>query len=227
MVSTKPARLLPLILRHILSHSSVLCDSCRNVWLCKTDADSPLFFLRLLLKYVGRDEISLLGRGSGGVTEIRGIMEGYEENSPLYGFLQYRRRKVILRYMPEGMSRLLQGTGEPLIERMQDHMGILLSCFLLPYTSYVYANHLITDFCSSHYCPVPVISGQILASRYSLRSGSRVGIDGKCIVFSLLATCRLGIHAFFHKLPAPSQAHGDHRGCRRKWDKQRGSVDTV
>lgn len=64
---------------------------------------------RLLLKYVSRDEMALLGRGTGGVTEVRNAIEAYEEQSPLYGFLQYRRRKVVLRYMPEGVSRLVQG----------------------------------------------------------------------------------------------------------------------
>ncbi len=33
----------------------------------------------------------------------------YIEHSPLYGFVQYRRRKVLLKYVPEGTSRLLQG----------------------------------------------------------------------------------------------------------------------
>lgn len=40
---------------------------------------------------------------------MRNAIDKYGEPSPLYGFLQYRRRKVILRYMPEGMSRLIQG----------------------------------------------------------------------------------------------------------------------
>lgn len=65
---------------------------------------------RFLLKYVSRDEVAVLGQGTGGVPEIRSIIDTYEDKSPLYGFLQYRRRKVILKYMPEGMSRLLQGT---------------------------------------------------------------------------------------------------------------------
>jgi hypothetical protein len=43
------------------------------------------------------------------VPEVRNAIDNYEETSPLYGFLQYRRRKVILRYMPEGLSRLVQG----------------------------------------------------------------------------------------------------------------------
>ncbi|KAJ5266205.1 hypothetical protein N7524_007223 [Penicillium chrysogenum] len=60
-----------------------------------------------LLHYVARDEVALHERGNGGVPEIRNAIDGYEECSPLYGFLQYRRRKVIIRYMPEGLSRLI------------------------------------------------------------------------------------------------------------------------
>ncbi|KAL1953990.1 hypothetical protein VTO42DRAFT_1876 [Malbranchea cinnamomea] len=62
----------------------------------------------LLLKYVARDVVALLARGTGGVAEIRITIDGYKEKSPLYGFLQYRRRKIVLRYVPEGISRLLQ-----------------------------------------------------------------------------------------------------------------------
>ncbi|KAJ5587383.1 uncharacterized protein N7459_003148 [Penicillium hispanicum] len=62
-----------------------------------------------LLHYVARDEVALLDRGTGGVPEVRNAIDNYEETSPLYGFLQYRRRKVIIRYMPEGLSRLIQG----------------------------------------------------------------------------------------------------------------------
>jgi hypothetical protein len=72
------------------------------------DRDRPAF-VRFLLKYVSRDEVSLLGRGTGGVPDVRTAIEGYEEKSPLYGFLQYRRRKVVLKYVPDGISRLLQG----------------------------------------------------------------------------------------------------------------------
>ncbi|KAJ5952140.1 uncharacterized protein N7479_010553 [Penicillium vulpinum] len=60
-----------------------------------------------LLHYVARDEVALHERGTGGVPEIRNAIDSYEECSPLYGFLQYRRRKVIIRYMPEGLSRLI------------------------------------------------------------------------------------------------------------------------
>ena len=64
---------------------------------------------RFLLKYIARDAVDLLGRGNGGVVEVRNAIAQYEEKSALYGFVQYRRRKVVLKYMPEGTSRLLLG----------------------------------------------------------------------------------------------------------------------
>lgn len=64
---------------------------------------------RFLLNYTTRDEVNLLGRGSGGLVEVKETVDQYGEPSPLYGFINYRRRKVILKYIPEGTSRLLQG----------------------------------------------------------------------------------------------------------------------
>ncbi|KAI0110344.1 hypothetical protein GGR51DRAFT_510803 [Nemania sp. FL0031] len=61
-----------------------------------------------LLKYASRDEIDILGTGNGGITDIRSAIARYEESSPLYGFLRYRRRSVIIKYIPEDCSRLLQ-----------------------------------------------------------------------------------------------------------------------
>lgn len=68
---------------------------------------------RFLLKYVSRDTVELLGKGSGGVSEVRDAVAKYEEKSPLYGLVQYRRKKIILKYVPEGTSRLLQGKFVP------------------------------------------------------------------------------------------------------------------
>jgi len=51
----------------------------------------------------------VLTRGTGGAAEARGAIAQYEDKSPLYGFLLYRRRKVIIKYVPDGTSRLLQG----------------------------------------------------------------------------------------------------------------------
>ena len=64
---------------------------------------------RFLLKYTSRDTVTLLRRGTGGVVETRRAIEQYGEQSPLYGLIQYRRKKFILKYVPEGISRLLQG----------------------------------------------------------------------------------------------------------------------
>ncbi|CAD6569982.1 MAG: hypothetical protein ASARMPREDX12_003259 [Alectoria sarmentosa] len=61
-----------------------------------------------LLNYISRDEVSLLEKGNGGLAELQEVVNRYEQQSPLYGFIQYRRRKVILKYIPEGTSRLLQ-----------------------------------------------------------------------------------------------------------------------
>lgn len=64
---------------------------------------------RFLINYVTRDEVDLLGKGNGGLVEVNETVKRYEQQSPLYGFVNYRRRKVVLKYVPEGTSRLLQG----------------------------------------------------------------------------------------------------------------------
>lgn len=87
--------------------------------------------------------LDLLGRGTGGVAEIKVSIDGYEEKSPLYGFLQYRRRKVVLRYVPEGISRLVQGM----------RLLYLLSVGLIE------LHALILFFHSSNYGPIPVLLG--------------------------------------------------------------------
>lgn len=71
------------------------------------------FTCRFMLKYTTRDEVGLLGRGSGGLVEVQEAVDRYREQSPLFGFIQYRRRKVLLKYIPEGTSRLLQGNLSP------------------------------------------------------------------------------------------------------------------
>ena len=71
-------------------------------------------FCRFLLKYISRDEVGLLEKGNGGLAEVEEVVNRFGEQSPLYGFIHYRRRKVILKYIPEGTSRLLQG-GLPLL----------------------------------------------------------------------------------------------------------------
>jgi len=74
---------------------------------------------RFLLKYISRDEIELLGRGNGGIVEIRNSIANFGEPSPLFGFLRYRRRNVVIKYVPEDCSRLVQGEFLDIIKR--DH----------------------------------------------------------------------------------------------------------
>ena len=66
-------------------------------------------FSRFLLKYISRDEVALLEKGTGGVGDIQSIIGNYDDASPLFGFIHYRRRKVVLKYVPKDTSRLLQG----------------------------------------------------------------------------------------------------------------------
>ncbi|KAF2997129.1 hypothetical protein E8E13_004684 [Curvularia kusanoi] len=61
-----------------------------------------------LLKYTARDAVDVLTTGTGGANEARAAVAQYEDKSPLYGLLLYRRRKVLVKYIPEGTSRLLQ-----------------------------------------------------------------------------------------------------------------------
>ncbi|KKY13921.1 putative gpi-anchored cell surface glycoprotein [Diplodia seriata] len=61
-----------------------------------------------LLKYASRDAVEIFNFGAGGLSETRAALLEYDEKSPLYGFLLFRRRKVLLKYVPEGTSRLLQ-----------------------------------------------------------------------------------------------------------------------
>lgn len=51
----------------------------------------------------------MLSRGAGGIPDVRNAIDGFEESAPLYGFVQYRRRKVVLSYLPDDLSRLVKG----------------------------------------------------------------------------------------------------------------------
>jgi len=51
----------------------------------------------------------VLARGTGGAAEARSAIAQYDEASPLYGFVLYRRRKVLIKCVPDATSRLLQG----------------------------------------------------------------------------------------------------------------------
>lgn len=83
---------------------------------------------RFLLKYSSRDEVELLEKGNGGIVEIRNAIAGFEEESPLYGFLRYRRRNVIVKYLPEDCSRLIQGWFSLLLMSLFPSFGSAVIC---------------------------------------------------------------------------------------------------
>jgi hypothetical protein len=71
---------------------------------------------RFLLHYTARDAIDVLATGTKGLVEMREAAEThYNDESgsiptPLFGMAQFRRRKVLIKLVLEGTSRLIQGS---------------------------------------------------------------------------------------------------------------------
>ena len=65
-----------------------------------------------LLRYASRDEVTLLEQGDGDFTEVKVALFNFKEKSPIYGFIRHEGRNVLLKYIPDGTSRLLKGTFE-------------------------------------------------------------------------------------------------------------------
>ncbi|EAW13094.1 putative GPI-anchored cell surface glycoprotein [Aspergillus clavatus NRRL 1] len=116
-----------------------------------------------LLRYVSRDEITLLERGTGGVPEVRSAVDNYEEILPLYGFLQYRRRKVVLSYLPEGLSRLVKARTTVQFQSILDKFSPHDTVFSLTKPTDL------TESALSSACLLHAASGSITSSSSSLR----------------------------------------------------------
>ncbi|KAL3434909.1 hypothetical protein BDV09DRAFT_84572 [Aspergillus tetrazonus] len=116
-----------------------------------------------LLRYVSRDEIALHERGTGGVPDVRNAIENYEECSPLYGFLQYRRRKVVLSYLPEDLSRLVRARTTVQFQSVLDRFSPHDTVFSLSQPSEL------TESALSSACLLHTASGSITSSSSSLR----------------------------------------------------------
>ncbi|KAF8450044.1 hypothetical protein BDZ91DRAFT_768513 [Kalaharituber pfeilii] len=65
-----------------------------------------------LLKYTSRDDIGLLAKGASGTLEMREKIAEEPDDSPLYGFIRYRRRNILLKYVPDGTSRVLKARSQ-------------------------------------------------------------------------------------------------------------------
>ena len=110
----------------------------------------------------------MLARGTGGAADARGSIAQYDETSPLYGFLLYRRRKVLIKYVPEGTSRLLQGM-----------YNLLVTLRKLTYTTARVAVHFtaVTDKFTPHDTTISIaaaddLSDSALASACSLHTAA-------------------------------------------------------
>ncbi|KAI9872051.1 MAG: hypothetical protein M1830_002120, partial [Pleopsidium flavum] len=116
-----------------------------------------------LLQYTSRDQVDLLLAGNGGVVEVREAIARYDEKSPLYGFVQYRRRKVLLKYVPEGTSRLLRARVtvhfQSIIERFTPHDTVFS----------ISAPSDLKETAVSSACSLHTASGSISSSNSSLR----------------------------------------------------------
>ncbi|KAI9646550.1 hypothetical protein NHQ30_004543 [Ciborinia camelliae] len=116
-----------------------------------------------LLKYASRDEIELMGRGNGGIVEIRNKIGQYEEPSPLFGFLRYRRRNVVIKYVPDGCSRLVQA-------RVTVHFNDVTEKFAPHDTIFeITTAKELRDTTLSAACSLHTASGSVSSSTSSLR----------------------------------------------------------
>ncbi|KAL8780554.1 MAG: hypothetical protein Q9213_006420 [Squamulea squamosa] len=143
-----------------------------------------------LLKYTTRDEVTLLNRGSGGVVDIRDTVAQYDELSPLYGFIHYRRRKVVLKYVPEGTSRLLRGLhsypprtlfppADPYsrLARVSVHFQAITDQFTPHDTVFAFTSARgLNDVALSSACSLHTASASIKSSSDSLRQRGLSGI---------------------------------------------------
>ena len=147
---------------------------------------------RFLLKYETRDEVKILKRGGGGVVDIRETIVQYDEQSPLYGFVHYRRRKVILKYVPQRTSRLLQGRSK----RCPHIVFILLTCF----------SSSIGSFPSRH--------GAFHPARYCFLLHHPQGPQRRRTLFCMLASHCFRVHQIIKRLLASTRPLRNRRGCQ-------------
>ncbi|KAF9736546.1 hypothetical protein PMIN06_004823 [Paraphaeosphaeria minitans] len=116
-----------------------------------------------LLKYTSRDSVEILTRGTGGAHEARTAIAAYPDKSPLYGFLLYRRRKVLIKYVPGGTSRLLQARVAVHFTALTDKFAPHDTTFSIT-TADELSDAALTSACSLH-TAAPSSSSSSLSSR--------------------------------------------------------------
>ncbi|RPA79186.1 hypothetical protein BJ508DRAFT_328593 [Ascobolus immersus RN42] len=77
-----------------------------------------------LIKYVSRDEVELLAQGANGAPEMRGHLANEPDDAPLFGYIRFRRKNVLVKYIPEAASRVIKA-------RCQVHFQLVSERFAL------------------------------------------------------------------------------------------------
>ncbi|KHJ34721.1 putative gpi-anchored cell surface glycoprotein [Erysiphe necator] len=115
-----------------------------------------------LLKYASRDKVDLLARGDSGTVEMQETIARYEDSSPLFGFLRFRRKSVLIKYVPGGCSRLVQA-------RVTVHFNAISDHFPHDLTFSITSSHELRDTALSAACSFHSTSGSTSSSTSSLQ----------------------------------------------------------
>ncbi|TGZ84820.1 hypothetical protein EX30DRAFT_367960 [Ascodesmis nigricans] len=115
------------------------------------------------LKYTTRDEVELLTSGSNGAEGMRLAAYTQPDDSPLYGFIKFRRRAVLVKYVPEGTSRVVKA-------RSQVHFALVAERFSPHDTTHVISTPKeLTDTGLNSSCSTHAATASISSSNSSVR----------------------------------------------------------
>ncbi|PWW79521.1 hypothetical protein C7212DRAFT_341801 [Tuber magnatum] len=112
---------------------------------------------RFWIKYTSRDDVELLCRGNNGSEEMREASSKEPNDSPLYGFIRFRRRNILIKYIPQETSRVLKARStvhfQSIVERFNPHdTEITITC------PKELRDHALTSACSTHTATASVSS---------------------------------------------------------------------
>ncbi|KAK6350084.1 hypothetical protein TWF696_006331 [Orbilia brochopaga] len=116
-----------------------------------------------LMKYETRDDIALLGKGASAVKDMRDLISKQPDDSPIYGFIRYRRRNILIKLVPENTSRVLKA-------RSQVHFQSVIERFSpCDVTVSLKSYRELTDAALTTACSTHTATASISSSSSSLR----------------------------------------------------------
>ncbi|KAF3908570.1 hypothetical protein ABW21_db0208445 [Orbilia brochopaga] len=115
------------------------------------------------MKYETRDDIALLGKGASAVKDMRDLISEQPDDSPIYGFIRYRRRNILIKLVPENTSRVLKA-------RSQVHFQSVIERFSpCDVTVSLKSYRELTDAALTTACSTHTATASISSSSSSLR----------------------------------------------------------